>query len=145
MLGIGEFLPSNLLIDCLSSLFCHEGEVTQGICTSILFVLCGYDATQLNNTLLPDILHHTPAGASTHTILHYAQEKTNPGFHAFDWGSDRLNVEHHQSTEPPIYDLDKVTAPVALYWSDNDYFAEPGVGNSSRLDKKLYSRTSCSL
>ena len=144
MLGIGEFLPSNLLIDCLSSLFCHEGEVTQGICTSILFVLCGYDATQLNNTLLPDILHHPPDGASTHTILHYAQEKTNPGFHAFDWGSDRLNVEHHQSTEPPVYDLDKVTAPVALYWSDNDYFAEPGVGNSSRLDKKLCPRTSCS-
>ena len=26
--GIGEFLPSNLLMDCLASLFCHEG-VTQ--------------------------------------------------------------------------------------------------------------------
>merc|ERR1712241_900443 len=126
LMGVGEFLPSNWLVDCLSSLFCHEGDLTQGICTSILFVLCGYDATQLNNTLLPDILHHTPAGASTHTILHYAQEKTNPGFHAFDWGSDRLNVQHHQSTEPPVYDLNKVTAPVALYWSDNDYFAEPG-------------------
>ena len=129
LMGVGEFLPDSWLIDCLSSLFCHEGEATQGICTSILFVLCGYDATQLNNTLLPDILHHTPAGASTKTILHYAQEKTHPGFHAFDWGSDRKNELHHQSTEPPVYDLARVTAPVALYWSDNDYFAEPGVGN----------------
>merc|ERR1712198_316163 len=102
LMGVGEFLPSNWLVDCLSSLFCHEGDVTQGICTSILFVLCGYDASQLNNTLLPDILHHTPAGASTHTILHYAQEKTHPGFHAFDWGSDKLNVQHHQNTEPPL-------------------------------------------
>ena len=127
LMGIGEFLPSNWLVDCLSSLFCHEGDVTQGVCTSILFVLCGYDATQLNNTLLPDILHHTPGEASTHTILHYAQEKTHPGFHAFDWGSNKLNVQHHQNTEPPVYDLAKVTAPVALYWSDNDYFAEPGV------------------
>ena len=39
-MGIGEFLPSNWLVDCLSSLFCHEGDITQGVCTSILFVLC---------------------------------------------------------------------------------------------------------
>ena len=45
----------------------------QGLCTNILFILCGFDEAQLNTTLLPDILHHTPAGASTHTILHYAQ------------------------------------------------------------------------
>ena len=49
------------------------------------------------------------------------------GFHAYDWGSDQLNVQHHQSTSPPVYDLGAVTSPVALYWSDNDYFAEPGV------------------
>merc|ERR1711971_863576 len=63
LMGVGEFLPSNWLVDCLSSLFYHEGE------------------------------------------------KTHPGFHAFDWGSDRLNVQHHQSTEPPLYDLARVTAP----------------------------------
>merc|ERR1739842_277561 len=48
-------------------------------------ILCGFDEAQLNKTLLPDILHHTPAGASTYTILHYAQEKQVPGFHAYDW------------------------------------------------------------
>merc|ERR1712055_157185 len=126
LMGIGEFLPSNWLMDCLASLFCQEAEVTQGLCSNILFILCGYDENQLNTTLLPDILHHTPAGASTHTILHYGQEKTTGGFHAFDWGSDKLNVEHHQSTTPPVYDLSRVTTPIALYWSDHDYFAEPG-------------------
>merc|ERR1712059_62973 len=55
-----------------------------------------------------------------------AQEMNYPGFHAFDWGSDRKNIEHHQSTEPPVYDLGAVTAPTALYWANNDYFAEPG-------------------
>jgi len=126
LMGIGEFMPSNWLIDCLASMFCNEGEFTQGLCSNILFIICGYDEQQLNKTLLPDILHHTPAGASTHTLLHYAQEKTTGGFHAFDWGSDKLNVEHHQNTEPPVYDLGKVTTPTALYWSDHDYFAEPG-------------------
>jgi lysosomal acid lipase/cholesteryl ester hydrolase len=155
LLGVGEFLPSNWIMDCLSSLFCQEGEMTQGICTSILFVLCGYDEAQLNKTLLPDILHHTPAGASTHTILHYAQEMNDrkwacsmalrlynlaAGFHAFDWGSDKKNVEHHQSTVPPVYDLGAVTAPAALYWANNDYFAEPGVrtGRAGGISRFLH-------
>lgn len=81
----------------------------------------------MNKTLLPDILHHTPAGASTHTVLHYAQEKQVPGFHAYDWGDPQVNWQHHHSYTPPEYLLSDVTTPVALYWSDNDYFAMPGV------------------
>jgi len=124
MMGVGEFLPSNLLIDCLATLFCHE-TVTQGLCTNILFILCGFDEAQMNTTLLPDILHHTPAGASTHTILHYAQEKPTGGFHGYDWGSDKENFQHHNGPVPE-YKLQNVKTPVALYWSDNDYFAMPG-------------------
>merc|ERR1719150_2051337 len=72
LLGIGEFLPSNLLIDCLSSLFCHEGEVTQGICTSILFVLCGYDAT--HQTITQPIVHET----RTHSVQAVTQAHHTP-------------------------------------------------------------------
>ena len=49
----------------------------QALCESVLFLLCGYDPAQLNETLLDTIVHHTPAGASTFTILHYAQEVTS--------------------------------------------------------------------
>merc|ERR1712215_430159 len=124
MMGVGEFLPSNLLIDCLATLFCHE-TVTQGLCTNILFIICGFDEAQMNTTLLPTLLHHTPAGASTHTILHYAQEKPSGGFHGYDWGSDKENFQHHGGPVPE-YNLADVKTPVALYWSDNDYFAMPG-------------------
>jgi len=126
LMGVGEFLPSNLLMDCLASLFCHE-TITQGLCTNILFILCGFDEAQMNKTLLPDILHHTPAGASTHTVLHYAQEKhEHDGFHAYDWGSNKENYNHHGTYDVPQYNLGDVKTPVALYWSDNDYFAMPG-------------------
>ena len=82
----------------------------------------------MNKTLLPDILHHTPAGASTRTVLHYAQEKhEHDGFHAYDWGSNKENYNHHGSYDVPQYNLGDVKTPVALYWSDNDYFAMPGV------------------
>ena len=80
----------------------------------------------MNTTLLPTILHHTPAGASTHTILHYAQEKPTGGFHGYDWGSDKENFQHHNGPVPE-YDLGDVKTPVALYWSDHDFFAMPDV------------------
>jgi len=122
LMGIGEFLPSNLLMDCLASLFCHEG-VLQGLCTNILFVLCGFDEPQVNTTLLETIIHHTPAGASSKTILHYAQEVNSNKFEGYDWGSDPANMAHHGSLTPPEYLLSDVTTPTAIYWGDNDWLA----------------------
>ena len=100
----------------------------------------------MNTTLLPDILHHTPAGASTHTILHYAQEKPTGGFHGYDWGSDKLNFQHHGGPVPE-YNLRDVSTPVALYWSDNDYFAMPSVRQGIRvsISSSLLSRISSTL
>ena len=55
------------------------------------------------------------------------QEKQVPGFHAYDWGDAQTNWAHHQIYTPPQYDLADVTTPVAAHWSENDYFAMPGV------------------
>ena len=72
-LGLGEFFPSNWFMDLLADLFCDESWL-QAICESVIFLMCGFDQAQLNETLLDTIVHHTPAGASTFTILQYAQE-----------------------------------------------------------------------
>jgi len=119
--GIGEFLPSNMLIDCLASLFCHE-SITQGLCSNIMFILAGFDEGQMNKTLLETIVHHTPAGASTTTILQYAQEVTSNGFHGYDWRDDKLNFQHHGG-QPPVYRVQDVTTPVAIYYGQNDWLA----------------------
>lgn len=52
------------------------------VCTNIVFLLCGYDAPQMNQTMMSTIASHIPAGTSTYTILHYAQEIKN-GMRAF--------------------------------------------------------------
>ena len=70
---MGEFLPSNAFTDWIAGFFCDEG-IFQGICENVVFILCGFDEAQTNNTLFETIVHHTPAGASTNTLLHYAQE-----------------------------------------------------------------------
>ena len=63
----------------IASFFCDEG-IFQGICENVVFILAGFDQAQLNQTLLETITHHTPAGASTNTLLHFAQEINSSNF-----------------------------------------------------------------
>jgi len=125
MMGVGEFLPSNILMDCIATLFCQEGSIVQGFCSNILFMLVGFDSPQMNKTLVSTIMHHTPAGASSHTLLHYAQEINSGSFEGYDWGSKKKNEQHHGTATPPVYSLKDVTGPVALHWGDNDWLAVP--------------------
>ena len=73
LFGYGEFLPSSALMDTFADLICDEDSVPQ-LCESIFFLLCGFDSGQANLTLVDTIVHHTPAGSSSKTLVHYAQE-----------------------------------------------------------------------
>jgi len=122
-MGMGEFLPSNWLMDMIAFWACGDLSIIQGVCENVVFLLTGYDKTQMNETMLSTIASHIPAGTSTYTILQYAQEVKNKGFGGIDWGSDELNMQHHGSATPPQYDLNKVNTKIALFWGDNDWLA----------------------
>ena len=47
----------------------------------------------------------------------------------YDFGR-KGNQEKYGQDTPPIYDIGKVTAPVAAYWSQNDWLAAPEVYKS---------------
>jgi len=121
--GFGNFLPSNQIVDAVASKICKNGDFLQEVCSSVLFLLCGFDQAQLNKTMLDTIVHHTPAGASTYTILHYAQEVNSAKFSHFDYGESE-NMKIYGQKSAPNYDLAKVTAPIALYFGDNDWLAD---------------------
>ena len=93
-------------------------------------MLGGFDEPQLNKTLLETITHHTPAGTSTNTVIHYAQGINSKTFSHFDYGR-KGNQEHYGSKDPPLVDMKLVTIPVASYWSDNDWLAHPSVSFAS--------------
>lgn len=76
--------------------------------------------------MLPIILGHEPGGGSTQTVIHFAQEINSKKFCKFDHGR-RGNMNAYNQSSPPEYDLQKVTVPVALMWSDNDWLADPKV------------------
>ena len=88
---------------------------TQGVCESALFLLCGFDEPQLNKTLLETIMHHTPAGTSTKTVIHYIQEIKSKKFLHYDYGKDG-NLEHYGQEVPPEFDIKAVKTPIASYW-----------------------------
>lgn len=124
LLGQYELLSFGPFIDRLLSTFCDEKRLTSYICSNILFLLCGPNPQELNKEFLPVMLSHTPAGTSVHTITHYLQLVNSGKFRKYDYGKIN-NYYHYKLPEPPIYNLSRVTTPVAVFWSDNDWLADP--------------------
>ncbi|GLV35378.1 Lipase 4 [Carabus blaptoides fortunei] len=121
LIGLDEFLPSSNFLAQAGDIFCSDNSLTQFVCTNSLFVLCGFNIKQMNTELLPVIMGHTPAGSSTKQFLHYAQLVKSGKFRQYDYGL--RNLLKYKSLFPPKYDLSKVTAPVALMYSHNDWLA----------------------
>jgi len=122
MIGIYEFLPTDGFVSQMAQGLCNEGDPTQILCTNILFVLCGFNKDKMNTTLLPIIMGHTPAGASSMQMLHYAQEINSGYFRKYDFGLVE-NMEIYGENYPPNYPLEQITAPVYLFYSHNDWLA----------------------
>lgn len=130
--GEDEFLPQNNVLRFLAKYGCKENYFEEEICTNTLFVICGFDKEQFNYTLLPVILSHDPAGASTKTLVHFSQEVESGKFRQYDYGYEK-NLLIYNTTEPPDYNLTNITIPIALFYADNDWLV-------NTLDaKKLYS------
>lgn len=63
-----------------------------------------------------------PAGSSVKQLMHFAQEILSGHFRKYDYGIVGNLIKYGKLT-PPDYALENVTAPVALFYSQNDWFA----------------------
>jgi len=124
LLGMHEFLPNNDIMKLAGEYLCRDESITQILCTNVMFLVTGYNSEQLNTTMLPAILGHVPAGTSTKQYIHYGQLVNSGRFRMYDYGFFK-NMAKYGSFKPPSYDLTKVTAPVALHYSMNDWLADP--------------------
>ncbi|XP_046394878.1 lipase 3-like [Ischnura elegans] len=121
-LGATEFLPQNKIIRFLSRYGCELFTTEEKICENSIFAITGFDDSQFNMTLLPIVLGHTPAGASTKTLIHYAQEIRSGKFQKYDYGLDG-NMKRYGKATPPEYNVSAIQPPVSLHYSDNDWLA----------------------
>ncbi|KAF2359396.1 AB-hydrolase lipase domain [Trinorchestia longiramus] len=102
---------------------CCVTNLSKIICRNSVFLLIGFDKKDLDLEWLPVILSQINAGASTRTVIHFAQIGYNGNFAKFDYHSG--NMAHYNQTKPPLYDLSRVKVPVLLKWGDNDFLADP--------------------
>ncbi|XP_023955273.2 lipase 3-like [Bicyclus anynana] len=124
LIGTNEFMANGWINEIAGQKLCLEEAVTQSLCANILFLLCGYNAQQLNRTMLPVVLGHTPAGASTRQMIHFGQLYNSKKFTRFNHGWF-VNKRTYGRFTPPAYNLSAITTPIFLHYGDNDWLSTP--------------------
>lgn len=123
LLGVREFFPSNLLMKALAEIVCAT-HITESACADIVFLLTGFDTSNLNDTRIPVYVAHTPAGTSVKDVVHFAQLVKSQKFQMYDYG-EKKNMEKYNSPTPPLYNVTKMETPVALFTGSQDWLADP--------------------
>ncbi|XP_029202026.2 gastric triacylglycerol lipase-like [Acropora millepora] len=137
---VRDFLPSNSASKWLAQDICSKEDFRR-LCSNALFIISGFDKEQLNETRLPVYLSHTPAGTSAKNILHWLQMIKSRKFQMYDYGWLR-NLKRYGQLTPPKYNVSAMTVPVAVYWAQNDWLADPTDVRALllQLPNKLYDK-----
>ncbi|XP_023946661.2 lipase 1-like [Bicyclus anynana] len=88
----------------------------------LIFPFVGSDPTELEPDFFQNVAKRFPAGGSGQSLLHFLQVGHRKKFAQYDYGS-ATNKKIYNSSEPPLYRLDRVTMLVALYAAANDGFS----------------------
>ncbi|KAL5253872.1 hypothetical protein ACHWQZ_G013589 [Mnemiopsis leidyi] len=123
ILGVHDFAPSNWFMKELAALVCPIEKAV--ICRNIIFLLCGYDLSNLDESRVPIYVAHTPAGTSVRNMIHWAQLLRAKQLQRYDYGTPDENMKHYNSTTPPVYDISGLDVPTALFSGGNDFLADP--------------------
>ncbi|XP_017098869.2 lipase 1 [Drosophila bipectinata] len=103
-------------------------------CLRFYWQLVGKNREELNMTMFPVVLGHLPGGCNAKQPQHYIQLQSSDRFCQYDY-DPKENQRIYGRSSPPDYRLEKITAPVALFYGSNDYFA--AVEDVKRLAKVL--------
>ncbi|XP_063913746.1 lipase 1-like [Zophobas morio] len=114
---------------------CHdENSVLINLCIHTHFSIFGYSYDELNKSMLPLTAANTPCGVSLKQFVHVFQIADSGDFHRYDFGNQG-NLEKYGQEQPPHYDVSRVTTPVAIYYSSNDWAVN--INNMDRVLKTV--------
>lgn len=101
---------------------CTIDPISQLMCMNSMFVLTGFNRKSINETHIPIIYGHTPAGSSLNTIMHYGQlvRIGPPRFEHFNHGVI-TNLIKYKTVFPPPYKLNRITTPMYCFYGLNDW------------------------
>ncbi|XP_054975436.1 gastric triacylglycerol lipase isoform X2 [Sorex araneus] len=122
--GNKMFFEHNILDQFIATEVCPR-EGLDLLCKNALFLVCGFDAKNLNTSRLDVYISHNPAGTSVQDILHWDQAIRSGKFQAYDWGSSARNIMHYNQPTPLQYNLTSMQVPIALWSGSRDWLADP--------------------
>ncbi|XP_063913713.1 lipase 1-like isoform X2 [Zophobas morio] len=109
------------LFTTYAQLICHdENSILINLCINHMFSVFGYNYNELNKSMVPLTIANTPSGASLKQMIHAFQLMESGDFHRYDFGTEG-NLEKYGQEQPPQYNVSRVTTPVAIYYSSNDW------------------------
>ncbi|XP_044880160.1 lysosomal acid lipase/cholesteryl ester hydrolase-like isoform X2 [Mauremys mutica] len=94
-------------------------------CACFLFLLAGCNEQNLNMSRIAMYIGHIPAGTSVQNILHWRQVLYSKQLQAYDYGCKEKNMEKYNQTTPPIYKIEELKMPIAVWSGGHDLFADP--------------------
>ncbi|XP_060097258.1 lipase member M-like isoform X2 [Heteronotia binoei] len=100
MLGKKEFLPQNKLLKKIIVPLCGY-RLFSGICGNVFFFLGGYNMANMNMSRVNVYVARTPAGTSAQNIFHWSQ------------------------FTPPIYKIEDMNVPTAVWTGGQDLLSDP--------------------
>ncbi|KAG8262755.1 hypothetical protein J6590_047275 [Homalodisca vitripennis] len=119
--NIHEFLPRTSRNQRMIDNVCSERN--KFLCLFMVGQIYGPETYITNTTKLRNYLKSLQSGTSIKTMLHLTQIFRSKNFAQFDYGK-KQNYEIYNDKNAPDYPLDKVTSPVALFYSDQDAFVD---------------------
>ncbi|XP_044729301.1 gastric triacylglycerol lipase-like [Chrysoperla carnea] len=118
------------------------------VCRIILFLGSGFDVPQLTMKTLYNVYGHLPSSTSIKVTVHYGQQINSGDFGYFDYGEEENKIRYG-SKRPPLYNISKITVPIAIYCGKSDWRSQlqitfKTIQSSSILINKYLSKPLCS-
>jgi len=106
--------------------FCEANFLKAAFCRDLIFKFIGSNPEMFDLNRLPLINSHLLQGTSIRVMAQFAQHynEDEEVFMHYNYGA-KENLRRYGQREPWIYDLKRVTAPVYIYYGDNDLISTP--------------------
>ena len=129
------FGSSNAVVRYLGPQVCGPEFMRREICANIVFLSCGFDEAEFDESRASAYMAHMPSGTSVKNIAHWGQAVLSGRFAHFDRGI-LANQIRYNSTQPPAYDLGAIRSKsIVMFTAENDWLAAPR--DVARLKQEL--------
>lgn len=115
---IWNVLPRSAAIHRLADSLCLFPGADMLVCNPVIFEIAGYAPDHVLPNYTPLIASYLPAGTTIRIMEHYYEVARTGKFRPLGYGMGDPNPG-------PDYNIPAITAPVALFYSRNDFFVYP--------------------